>query len=219
MNATLSQSTSVKLASPQSRQKWSSAQVFQRVPDEDIRLLDQLADLSSRSYWMVGDIANKWIEIGIPAMSAYSAIGERFGKRTTSIRTYAYLARKFTPATREEYGILTFDHFRYAYMCDNPRQVLDYAVQVADERGGRPASVDELRATFRGARRIEIDDEPEPPQPVYTHPGWAIPIVRRISLLAEEAREEANTLLESLISYIKEQEVTNEKVNNNLEEQ
>jgi len=188
-----------------SPEHWSTREIMQRVSETDIQFLIQTGEDESRMHWRWGDMANKWIKEGLPAMWVYKTVGELVGRKTSSIRNYAYVARRFTDATREEYGILKFEHFKFALMCENSKEVLDYAVGVAPERGGRPASVDELKGVFRGLRTLVIDDEDTFYVASAATPSWGIPIARRIAVIGDpEARSRIDNMFQSLIKAIEE---------------
>jgi hypothetical protein len=162
------------------------AELLSEVPEQHITYLQKSGEDVSRAAWSWGTIANKWIKMGKPSMLTYSAIGLLVGKRQTTIRVAAYVDRRFDGAIREEYGILSFGHFVVALIYKgDPIDVLHYAVSVADEKGGRPASVDEVRFVFgiKGNTPKMPKEAPNGHQS-FRRPdfeGWTIPAFRRLS--------------------------------------
>lgn len=116
---------------------------------DDINTLVTLRDSMTETQFKVGDIALKYAErardLGLTKAYMYSAVGEYYGKRARTIRSYSYVAEYYPQSIRESYPILSFDHFKVAMRMKDPIAVLDWAINSLD---GRPQTVDSCIKEF-----------------------------------------------------------------------
>lgn len=133
------------------------------IPEKYQNLLIDLGSRLSSVSFAIGDATNE-IKIGwdnvkkqrpdlaVSDAEIYAAVGSFCGKSARTVREYAAIAAFFPPAVRDEYCILSIDHFRTA-MTLGPawESALEWAVSQADETGGRPATVDRMIAKFAPA--------------------------------------------------------------------
>jgi hypothetical protein len=125
------------------------------VPEEIQNELLAIRDSSKNQSFRLGDIcgevrqfceANKIIASDA---DLHSAVGSFAGKASRTIREYQHLAEFFPASIREEYAILSYDHFRVAATFGGGwMPVLEWAVEQCDELN-RPATVDAMEAHFR----------------------------------------------------------------------
>lgn len=172
--------------------QWSVARVFEAFPDAVARW-DALESVGSDFHWSLGREANYLVENGVPAMTAYAAIGRRTGVKSQTVRKAYYTWRAFPDSVREEYHTVPYSVFRHAARYENPEEVLEYYVA----EGG--VSVEEIEQVFRIG---EQDDEIEKP----AFPRYVVGIVRRMLGLPPQKRQTAEALLRDLIALIEEGE-------------
>jgi len=102
---------------------------------EDEALLMGVRDSIRDNYFLVGRIANKYIEMtsrgGLPVTfrDIYHQVGRIVGKADRTIRYYAEVENFYTREDQLEYDILPFNFFDYARAYANWREILDYAME------------------------------------------------------------------------------------------
>lgn len=106
------------------------------ISDEDQAILIQIRDNLRRNYFLIGDIANKYVyesvkhDYAMNVLDIYDEIGRIVGKAGRTVRYYAEEAAFYTPSMREAYDILPFSFFVFARtMGDMWVTVLDYAME------------------------------------------------------------------------------------------
>jgi len=123
--------------------------------------------------WDIGDITNTikagWDrvkrndpELAVADGDIYAAVGAFCGKGARTVREYASISAFYPLEIREVYEVLSIDHFRTA-MTLGPKweSALMWAIEQADNNGGRPATVDRMIAEY-----AVRDQPPEPPAPI-----------------------------------------------------
>jgi len=110
--------------------------VSNTISDEDQAILIQIRDNIRDNYFMIGDVANKYIyqcvrnDNMVYSQDIYDDIGKIVGKSGRTVRYYAEEASFYSPKTRDQYDILPFSFFVFARtMGDIWKNVLDYAME------------------------------------------------------------------------------------------
>lgn len=99
--------------------------------------------------WAIGDFVAEIVdELTRRSKTAtVRALAQDIGIGYSTARKYEDCARTFPPRVRVDYQeVLTFDSFAAAMYAPDPLGVLRWAIESADEYGGRPAPVDVIRA-------------------------------------------------------------------------
>lgn len=114
----------------------SRVSVSNTISDEDQAILIQIRDNIRNNYFMIGDIANKYIYQAVAnntimySQDIYDNIGKIVGKSGRTVRYYAEEATFYSFETRDQYDILPFSFFVFARtMGDDWKNVLDYAME------------------------------------------------------------------------------------------
>jgi len=119
------------------------------IEQDDVNLLLTLRDKNTQAQFMVGDIANKYVNkrdiYGVSKSFCYSAVGSFYGKQSRTIRDYSRVAEFYPKHIRNEYPILSFDHYRVAMRTGDWKAVLEYAMP---SKASRPATVDDCISHF-----------------------------------------------------------------------
>lgn len=134
------------------------------VPDALQTVLLGLRDRRTHDAWLIADITRQVIEFNeangreIETMLIYSAVGMFAGKASRTIREYYSVGQFFEVEIREQFAVLSFDHFRIAARLGSEKaiQALQWAVEQGDELN-RPATVDAMEAKF-----LAVSDPPQP---------------------------------------------------------
>lgn len=116
--------------------------------DELIAIRDELSKASFR----IGDIVLQIIQEkpDEPIEQIHKAVGLFSGKAQRTVREYASIAAFYPQPLREQYDVLSFDHFRVAMRFGaDCYTALDWAVAQLDEIN-RPATVDAMELQFSG---------------------------------------------------------------------
>lgn len=120
------------------------------IPDEYQIELMAIRDADTKSSFRVGDIVNDLLQTSSDRNTVYSAVGSFVGKASRTVREYAMVSRFYPPAARNEYCILSFEHFRVAMRYGSDWQAaLEWAVQQV-ETMNRPATIDAMTIEFEG---------------------------------------------------------------------
>lgn len=114
----------------------SRISVYKTISDEDQAILIQIRDNIRNNYFMIGDIANKYIyqcvrnDNMVYSQDIYDDIGKIVGKSGRTVRYYAEEATFYSFDVRDQYDILPFSFFVFARtMGDIWQEVLDYAME------------------------------------------------------------------------------------------
>jgi len=106
----------------------------QIIQEEDQNTLMMARDGLRYTYFLIGDIANKYLRMTadtgykVTATRIFDAIAYFSGHASRTVRYYAETAAFYSEAVREEYGELPFSYFVTArYAGDKWRDVLDFA--------------------------------------------------------------------------------------------
>jgi hypothetical protein len=106
----------------------------QIIQEEDQNTLMMARDGLRYTYFLIGDIANKYLRMTadtgykVPAARIFDAVAYFSGHASRTVRYYAETAAFYPEAVREEYGELPFSYFVTArYAGDKWRDVLDFA--------------------------------------------------------------------------------------------
>jgi hypothetical protein len=124
-------------------------------------------------------------------MGAYAALGVKSDYSAESIRQFYYTRLAFLNSEREQYHMLRWSVFDYARRCDDPPAVLKYALE-------NMATIRELQAVFPQTEKTEEE------KPV-TYPNvapWKRPIERKIALLPDDRREQAQKLWTEIVTIV-----------------
>lgn len=112
------------------------AVVSYTISDEDQAILIQIRDNLRRNYFLIGDIANKYVyesvkhDYAMNVLDIYEEIGRIVGKAGRTVRYYAEEAAFYTPSMREAYDILPFSFFVFARtLGDDWVHILEYAME------------------------------------------------------------------------------------------
>lgn len=103
--------------------------------DEDESLLMAARDNHRENSFLIGRIANKYIEksskaeLPVTFREIYHLIGRMVGVPDRTVRYYAETERCYSRDVQLEYDILPFNVFNYAKTHDNWRDILDYAME------------------------------------------------------------------------------------------
>jgi hypothetical protein len=109
--------------------------VAQTISEDDLAVLIAIRDNLRDNYFLVGDIANRYIANAAKAgfvitnQQIEDEIGGILGKSGRTIRYYAEEAAFYGADIRQQYDILPFSFFAYARSTDNWKAVLDYAME------------------------------------------------------------------------------------------
>lgn len=118
------------------------------IDSDDVNELITIRDSLTDNSFRVGDLTNKYLErkeiYRVSKAFIYSAVGSFSGKKARSVREYARIAEFFPQSVRNEYPVLSMDHYRYAISCPDWRQVLEFAIS----QDSRPATVDDCIRKF-----------------------------------------------------------------------
>lgn len=135
------------------------------IPDEIINELLGIAEAEKVSSFRLGDITNELIE-GHPDVEhqiIYLAVGTFVGKASRTVREYAAVAKFYKPATRREYEILSFDHFRLAMRYgDKWQEALEWVMSGFDTQIQRPENIDAMESTWE--KHLTASNYPEEDQ-------------------------------------------------------
>lgn len=184
------------------------------VPSDLQAELIQIASSQTDNSWRLGDIANEVIEINllngktVNRQQVYSAVGSFSGKKSRTVREYAFIASKFNGELRQLYSMLSFDHFRLAAKMLDPVITLQWAVDQTDQLN-RPATVDACLEQFCGALVLSGDYRDK------EHLISALKSIRRIANqvnLEKRTRDKVDMLLtvcEDIIDEIENEMVYN----------
>jgi hypothetical protein len=106
------------------------------ITEEDQNLLMYIRDVERTNYFLIGDLAAKYINrtslMGLPVTHAqiFDAIGRFCGKKGRTIRYYYETAVFFSQEEREEFDMLPFSFFVFARkLGDESKSVLEYAAR------------------------------------------------------------------------------------------
>jgi hypothetical protein len=165
------------------------------IEQDDVNLLLTLRDKNTQAQFMVGDLANKYVNkrdiYGVSKSFCYSAIGSYYGKQSRTIRDYSRVAEFYPKNIRNEYPILSFDHYRVAMRSEDWKAVLEWAISSLD---GRPQTVDACIAEFNIKNIADPDSLDDVLQPLRKY------IVR----LPHSIRQIVEAMLEDLEDMIKD---------------
>lgn len=116
--------------------------------------LDELIyarDTITQCNWKIGDITNEVFNIlqadkkNIGRMELCSVVGKIVGKSGRTIRQYSDVAAFFNKATRDNYDVLTFNHFAVAMTFSTDWEMALNGFMSYLERAGSPPSIDMCR--------------------------------------------------------------------------
>lgn len=121
-----------------------------RYPDSAIEIVRQLVDDEDRACWGIGDIINELsAELGHPVAVVSRHLAYETGGNDHTFRDYAYVAGRVAPVYRARYP-LTRHQWKACLSAPDYLEVAKWAVDQADENGGRPMSVRAIRAHVAG---------------------------------------------------------------------
>jgi hypothetical protein len=136
------------------------------IEDDDVNELLTLRDQTTEASFRAGDITLKYINkrqiYGVTKAYIYSATGSFFGRQARTMRDYSNVAEFYPKEVREQYPILSFQHFRVAMRSDDWEEVLEYAI----EKDQRPATVDDCIAKFNIKNSVDQDSLEDVLQPL-----------------------------------------------------
>lgn len=142
------------------------------VPDHLQAEFIQMSDDDLRSSFRTGDAVfevyadNKARGLKISKGDVHRAIAAFRGKSARRIREFATVAKFYPPSVREEYGILSFEHFTIAMRIgDKWQESLEWAISQT-EILGRPATVDAMLANYQSQMNRLEEDEDLSEQPI-----------------------------------------------------
>ena len=135
------------------------------IPQDLQEELINLRDGVTRDAWRLGDICEevgrfcKMNAIRHGKADLYKAVASISGKKARTVREYHRTAQFYDEATRFEYEVLAFDHFRVAVRYgDDWRDALDWCVDQVDALG-RPATVEAMQAHFSDSAKGEEEEK------------------------------------------------------------
>ena len=140
------------------------------IPQNFQEELIQMGEDITRHTFRIGDIVLSiydYVEangLECSRRDIWRAVGAYVGKAANTVQGYVILAEFYPPKVRQEYEVLSSNHFRAAMGIEKKlgiswKRVLDYAIDRVDTYG-RPATVDELYKVFlHGGADYEMDEE------------------------------------------------------------
>ena len=169
---------------------WTVGKVYDSFPEAAARW-EALGQQDSDIHWAYGREADALIQLSIPAMLVYSAIGKKAGKSSQTIRKSYYTFKTFTDAQREQYCLAPYSVFQHARTWDNPEEVLQYH---ADEG----CSVDEIEEVFKSTEPEERELFKQSGFDRYLVGAW-----RKMIGLSREKRSQAEYHLKAFQELVK----------------
>lgn len=123
---------------------------YQAVSSEVHEVYRVLGRKHSEAAWGVARLCLLTIRRGCAAMYAYKIAAEDAGLSERSVRLYCRACLVFDEGTIEEFCTLGLGimHFTACLSAPDPRGALDWVLQVADQQGGKIASVDQIYAKY-----------------------------------------------------------------------
>lgn len=125
-----------------------------QLPDETLEWLHAYEVEESQSQWKLGDLAAELVD-RFKGTFGRSLIMKRLaieaGVRTSTVRDREGMARFFTLEVREEFDVLSYHQLRACKQAQERwRKLAEWALESADEFGGRPAPVEAIRLKAKG---------------------------------------------------------------------
>ena len=118
----------------------------------------QLRGSGDAARWEMGDlVADVVTEFPNGTRTqATKALADLLGIGYSTARKYSRVAQVFDGAHRDEFAALTFDALYECAAHDDPHGLARWAVESADEWGGKPAPVDRIRAKRKELQQGEV---------------------------------------------------------------
>lgn len=133
------------------------------IPEQLQAELLRIRDSLTQDLWKIGDITLA-IQVSRPEVSpavVNSAVGMFVGKAQRTIREYVAMSKFYPQEIREQFDVLTHEHFRVAMRFgDRWLDALAYAEKQVEELN-RPATVDDMESVFSGKESRKNFDEME----------------------------------------------------------
>ncbi len=123
------------------------------IPEEYKNELLAIRDRTKNDSWRIGDITNEIIalieasKLPISKETIYMEVSKYCGRTARTVRYYANIAKFYSPDKREEFDVLSFEHFRIAANRDDWKEMLDDAVDGIEE-AGRPRPVEYIAKKY-----------------------------------------------------------------------
>jgi len=133
------------------------------IPPDTVSELIAIGQSVTQNAWRIGDITNDCIYLNqlagndITKQTIYQAVGAFVGRASRTVRFYAEVSEFYPKTIRQQFEVLSFDHFRFAMKFNHWSEILSYATNNMDDRG-RPASVDHLIAVFSYPEQEQEDN-------------------------------------------------------------
>ncbi len=123
------------------------------IPEEYKNELLAIRDRTKNDSWRIGDITNEIIalieasKLPISKETIYMEVSKYCGRTARTVRYYANIAKFYPPDAREEFDVLSFEHFRVAANRNDWRDILVDAVD-GIEKIGQPHSVEYMAKKY-----------------------------------------------------------------------